>query len=200
MFDVGREFTFIQVGAFDGLLQYPLRKYITKCNWQGILVEPQARAAGKLRELYRGNDRILVVQAALDAESRSATLFTVDSEAAPAWAGALASFRRATILEHSDLIPRLELMIKEETVNCVPFSYILERLPAGRLDLLQIDTEAADDYVLSLFPFDHVRPAVVHWEVRHLSKEQREDCLGRLAAFGYRFAASGNQDMMAVQF
>jgi FkbM family methyltransferase len=200
MFNVGPEFTFIQVGAFDGLVQDPLRKYIPRCNWRGILVEPQARAAGKLRELYRGNDGIVVLQAALGAEARKRTLFTVDSETAPAWAGALASFDRSTILKHSDLIPGLELMIKEETVDCVPFDYVLERLSTKQLDLLQIDAEGADAYILSLFPFDRMLPAVVHWEVEHLTMEQREDCLGRLAAFGYRFAASGDQDMMAVQF
>jgi FkbM family methyltransferase len=200
MFDVGPEFTFIQIGAFDGVVQDPIRKYITKCNWRGILVEPQPRAAGRLRELYRGNDRIVVLQAALDAGARKRTLFTVDSEAAPAWAGALASFHRPTVLKHSDQIPKLELMIKEETVDCVTFEYVFERLPARNLDLLQIDTEGADADILSLFPFDQVCPALVHWEVRHLSMDERKDCLERLASFGYRFAASGDQDMMALLF
>lgn len=200
MFECGPELTFIQVGAFDGVVQDPLRKYITKCNWRGVLIEPQARAAGRLRELYQGSDRILVLQAALDGEAGKRVLFTVDSDAAPSWVGALATFQRDILLKHSDLIPGLEGMITEETVDCVLFDHVLERLPAERFDLLQIDTEGADAYILSLFPFDQVRPAIVHWEVRHLSKKQREDCLGRLARFGYRFAASGDQDMLAVQF
>jgi hypothetical protein len=33
-----------------------------------------------------------------------------------------------------------------------------------------------------------------------LVNAQREDCLGRLASFGYRFAPSGDQDMVANQF
>jgi FkbM family methyltransferase len=199
MFEVGPEFTFIQVGAFDGVVQDPLRKYITKHGWRGVLVEPQARAAEQLRSLYRGNDRIVIMQAALDGEAGKRALFTVESESAPAWAGALASFHRDIILKHSGLIPRLEAMIREETVSCVSFDDVLKHLPTGRLDLLQIDTEGADAYILSLFPFEKVRPAITHWEVRHLTKEQREDCLGRLASFGYRFAPSGDQDMIAVQ-
>jgi FkbM family methyltransferase len=163
-------------------------------------VEPQARAASNLRELYRNNKRIVVLQAALDGKPGSRSLFTVESEAAPGWAGALASFQPEIIFKHSDLIPGLQEMIKKETVTCITFEDVLKRLPSTRLDLLQIDTEGADGYILSLFPFDRVRPSIVHWEVRHLNKKQREECLGRLTGFGYRIASSGTQDMMAVQF
>ena len=198
MFESGPELTFIQVGAFDGITQDPLRKYIDRCGWRGVLVEPQARAANQLRELYRGNDRIVILQAALDRESGSRTLFTVESQSAPAWAGGLASFRPETIVKHSDLIPGLDTMIREDTVDCITFDKVLGCLPYERIDLLQIDTEGADGYVLSLFPFDRAQPAIIHWEVKHLSKPQREDCLDRLAGFGYRFALSGDEDMMAV--
>jgi hypothetical protein len=91
-------------------------------------------------------------------------------------------------------------MIREETVDCVTFDIVLERLPNGQLDLLQIDAEGADASLLSLFPFERICPSIVHWEVRHLTMNQRENCLDRLAGFGYRFAMSGDQDMLAVQF
>ena len=83
-------------------------------------------------------------------------------------------------------------------MDCIAFDTVLARLPEGELDLLQIDTEGADAFILSLFPFETVRPAIVHWEIRHLSFAEREDCLERLAGFGYRFALSGSQDMLAV--
>src|SRR5580692_5233133 len=60
MFEFGRELTFIQVGAFDGITRDPLRKYIDKCGWRGVLVEPQGRAASQLRELYSRNDRVVI--------------------------------------------------------------------------------------------------------------------------------------------
>ena len=40
-----------------------------------------------------------------------------------------------------------------------------------------------------------VHPAIIHWEVKHLSTAQREDCFDR---HGYRFASSGGEDVMAV--
>ena len=68
-------------------------------------------------------------------------------------------------------------------MDCITFDDVLDHLPGCDLDLLQIDAEGADALILSLFPFSLVRPFVVHWEVRHLSLRNREDCLGRLAEF-----------------
>lgn len=200
MFESGSELAFIQVGAFDGMVQDPLRKYIANCSWRGVMVEPQAYAAEKLRQLYAGNDRVAIVQAAIDGQAGQRTLYTVDRERAPAWAGALASFQQETILRHADLIPDLATMIRSESVDCIGFDAVLAKLPANRIDLLQIDTEGADADILVLFPFHRLRPAIVHWEIRHLSLRQREECLGRLVEFGYRFATSGDQDMLALLF
>jgi hypothetical protein len=80
MFEFGQELTFIQIGAFDGITADPLHKYVGKYGWRGVLVEPQPRSADQLRELYRGNDRIVVVQAAVDRERRQRTLFTVERD------------------------------------------------------------------------------------------------------------------------
>lgn len=199
MFEVGDAFTFVQVGAFDGVVQDPLRKYIAAHRWRGVMIEPQPRPAEKLRDMYRDNDGVLVLQAAIDATPGTRALYTVDSPAAPAWAGALASFHKDVLLRQADLIPGLDGMIKELAVDCISFDDVLDRLPASPLDLLQIDTEGADGDILSLFPFQRIKPAIVHWEISHLSHRQREDCLGLLAGHGYRFAPSGSQDMLAVQ-
>jgi FkbM family methyltransferase len=198
MFEFGSELSFIQVGAFDGVTKDPLRKFITKCQWRGIVIEPQPRAAEQLRELYHANNRIIVLQAALDGQPGRRILFSIDSPNAPSWAGGLASFQRENIVKHSGLIPGLESMIREDSVDCVTFDKILEYMPNDQVDLLQIDTEGADGYILSLFPLDRVSPSIVHWEVKHLSTAQREYCLRRLQGFGYRFAPSGEEDMLAV--
>jgi FkbM family methyltransferase len=198
MFEFGSELTFIQVGAFDGITKDPLRKYISRCGWNGVVVEPQSGATNKLRDLYRGNDRIVILQAALDDKIGRRTLFTVSSSTAPDWAGGLASFRRDTIVKHCDLVPDLEAMIVEDAVDCITFDEVLEALQPKQIDLLQIDTEGADGHILSLFPLGRVRPAIIHWEVKHLSTAEREECLERLAGFGYRFAPSGDEDMLAV--
>lgn len=162
------------------------------------MVEPQAAACARLRELYAGHQEIVIVEAAVHETPGSRAFYTVEAREMPAWVASMASFDRANILKHAPLIPGLEGMIRERQIECVTFAQILERLPDIRLDLLQIDTEGADAHLLSLFPFERVRPLIVHWEVKHMSKPQREKCLGRLASFGYIFAPSGAEDMVAV--
>jgi FkbM family methyltransferase len=198
MFEVGRELSFIQVGAFDGITKDPLHKFISRYGWRGVLVEPQPRPAAQLRELYRGNNRIVVVQAALDCRSGTRTLFTVDSDKFPGWARGMASFQRENITRNSHLVPGLNDTIKELRVPCIPFQDILKQIPTDRFDLLQVDAEGADSYILSLFPFDRIKPAIVHWEIKNLTKSQQEEALDTLCRYGYRFARSGEEDMLAV--
>jgi FkbM family methyltransferase len=198
MLESNEELTFIQVGAFDGITVDPLHKYIDKYGWRGVLLEPQPGPASQLRELYRDNDRILVLEAALDSERRKRTLFTVQSETVPSWVRGMASFERDHIVKHSHLIPGLEQMVRETVVDCITFDDVLQHLPFDEVDLLQIDAEGADAFILSRFPFDYVKPAIIHWEIKNLSKAEREDCFDRLSGFGYRFAPSGDEDMMAL--
>lgn len=66
-------------------------------------------------------------------------------------------------------------------------------MPEGNVDSLQIDTEGADALVVSLFPFERIKPTIVSWEVHHLSLRKREECLALQAGDGYRFAPSGSQ-------
>jgi FkbM family methyltransferase len=200
MCETGDALTFIQVGAFDGLVQDPLRKYIVSRGWRGVMLEPQPVPARKLRELYKDDGRITVLQAALDRQPGVRSLFTINSPNAPEWAAGLASFQKEVILRHAEIIPGIESMIAEVAVDCITFDSVFEHLSEGRLNLLQIDTEGADGLILSMFPFERIKPAIVHWEIKHLSLREREDCLEVLTSQGYRVAASGNQDMMAVRF
>jgi FkbM family methyltransferase len=199
MFEFPQEFTFIQVGAFDGVTADPLHKYIARYGWRGVLIEPQPQPAAQLRELYRDNDRVIILQAALDCRFGKRTLFTVESDNVPAWARGMASFQRDNILKNAYLVPGLEATIKELEVNCIPFEDVIERLRSDRLDLLQVDAEGADGYILSLFPFNRVKPAIVHWESKNLTKFQQEEVLDMLSKHGYRFARSGEEDMLAVR-
>ena len=199
MFDAGPELNFIQVGAFDGVVGDPLRKFILQCGWSGILVEPQPHAVELLRVLYAQNSRISIIPAALDRCAGTRILYAVEAGNIPEWAGGLASFDRRNILKHASLIPGLETMVREIPVPCVSFETVLQHAPP-RLDLLQVDTEGYDAEILSMFPFDVVKPAIVHWEVKHLTRQKREECLQRLGQAGYRFASSGGEDMLAVNF
>jgi FkbM family methyltransferase len=194
----GTQLTFLQIGVYDGVTHDPLRRHIVAHNWCGLMVEPQKGSVKDLRELYRDHPGIRIVNAAVYAAACERILYTVVGPDAPDWAGGLASFDRDTVVKHEHLCPGLSSMIKEESVRCLPFATILAELPSERLDILQIDTEGADGYILSLFPFDKIRPAIVHFEIKHLDKAAQEQAYDLLLKHGYRLARSGGEDMLAV--
>jgi FkbM family methyltransferase len=198
MYEHGSRLSFIQIGAYDGVSTDPLRKYVAACGWRGVMLEPQPRPAGRLRELYAGNDDVVVLEAALDAQRSTRSLYTVECDELPRWAGGMASFDRQHLLKHDYLLPGLADKIRELTVECITFDDVLAQLPGDALDLLQIDAEGADGYLLSLFPFDRVRPAIVQWECKNMSRAQQEAALELLCSLGYLVARSGDEDMLAV--
>jgi FkbM family methyltransferase len=199
MFEHGEICNFIQVGAYDGISTDPLRRFIERCGWRGIMLEPQPGPAGQLRRLYQDNTNIVILEAAVDRERTTRTLYTVECDSLPKWAGGMASFDRDLILRQNYLIPEIEKFIRELRVNCVPFSEIIDAQPGeDRLDLLQIDAEGADGRILSFFPFDRVKPAIVHWEVKNMAKLEQEATLDLLCSHGYLISRSGGEDMLAV--
>jgi len=55
-----KPFRFIQVGANDGIYGDPLRAYIERHHWHGILVEPQPDVFARLIENYSGSRENLI--------------------------------------------------------------------------------------------------------------------------------------------
>ena len=200
MHEVGPKLTFLQIGVYDGITHDPLRDHIVRNGWSGVMVEPQRKSVEGLKQLYRDHPEIRILNAAVDATVGERVLYTVKGADAPDWAGGLASFDRATVAKHEQWCPGLSAMIHQESVSCLTFDKILAELPGDRLDILQIDTEGADGYILSLFPFDRIRPAIVHFEIKHLDKAAQEVALNLLVHHRYRLARSGGEDMLAVGF
>ena len=193
MVEVGRPLNFMQIGAFDGRTGDPLYPYIHSHNWRGIMVEPQRRACDFLKILHAGNPRIQIVNAAIGRERGTTILYL------PEWCGGLASLSKESFLKHRHLVPEIENHLIAHEVDVMPFIDLFDSVEMQeQLDVLQIDAEGADAKILRLFPFNSSRPAIVHWEIKHLSKKEREDCLDRLSNHGYRFASSGTEDMLAV--
>jgi FkbM family methyltransferase len=200
MFEHGETCNFIQIGAYDGISTDPLRRYIERCGWRGVMLEPQPGPAAQLRQLYRHNTNVIILQAALDSVHRTRTLYTVECQGLPKWAGSMASFDRAHISKHDYFLPTIEKLIREVRVDCIPFGDAIQALPgAPQLDLLQIDAEGADGYILSLFPFEQIKPAIIHWEIKNMTKPEQEGALDLLCAHGYLISRSGNEDMLAVR-
>lgn len=196
MMEQGSCLSFMQIGGFDGVTSDPLRPYIERCGWRGIIVEPQPEPVRKLRHLYRDNTSIHVIEAAISDNANPRNFFSITG--GPEWVTQLGSFERNSILKHRDMVPEIEQMIVEFPVACKTFDDLLKILPSP--DILQMDAEGYDYKLLLMFPFDQCRPKVIQWEIKHFTMKQREDCLDLLSDQGYRFAIPDSENMLAVNY
>lgn len=184
---------FIQVGANDGSLNDPLRKYIIKNYLKGVMIEPQPKIFGKLKTNYEklDLDGILLENIAIDHDSGFRDLYTVENPSNPddLWAHAAASFDRSHIekMLSQDSLNASGGCIEKVAVRCENFEFILDKYEISELDLLQIDVEGYDFELLKIFPFARVTPRINHFEHLHLNETDRNASLKFLHNLGYSF-------------
>ena len=192
------EFVFLQIGAFDGVQCDPLVGYLDKYDWKGVMLEPQPVPFSQLKRKYEGRNKVSLRNAAISDTNGEATLFTLDGEDLPGWAKGMASFSKDNIIKHKYIFPEIEKHIHKAQVATITFDQLFKEESISTLDLLQIDTEGYDAEILRMFPFDKMKPRIIHFESKHIPKEKLEDVLDQLIGHGYKVARDREEDMMAV--
>lgn len=184
-----RRLSALCIGAFDGLANDPAGQFLRTHHCKGLLLEPQPHAFHRLRENCAGHPWLTPLNLAIDESTGARTLYYVPAGAAglPSWTEQLASFRIEHLQAHEDQAPGIRENIREIQVQSVSFGELIDTYNLQSLDLLQIDAEGFDAELLEWFPFDRLRPAIVHYEITHLSPERLLDTRQRLLSFGYQF-------------
>ena len=78
---------------------------------------------------------------------------------------------------------------------------MLEKYHVDSLDLFQIDAEGMDAQLLAWFPFERIKPALLHYETAHMTAEQQRAVRNRLNDLGYIIrGGSSPMDDMAILF
>jgi FkbM family methyltransferase len=206
------EFQFIQVGANDGLINDPLLRLIALFQWQGILLEPQPLVFEReLKPLYQNNQRIHLVNAAVDRVEGNRTLYTI-SFSTQRWATGLASFSKPTLesrindgyvekaaIKYGDILPANKMDWMSSTdIACRSFESLIMESSMKSLDLLQIDTEGYDFEIIRMFPFHLIQPRAISFENEHSSDDAYAEILLFLQEKGYRVKEIG-RDSLALK-
>ena len=184
-----RPFFFVQIGAFDGMTHDPLHEHVRDGHWHGVLIEPQPRYFHRLLESYGRTDGLSYMNAAIDGERGSRTLYRVESANGEPIDGLahLASFSREHLLDWQQRDGhRVEsdIRIGGTPVRCLTFDDLLADV--DYVDLLHIDAEGYDVELLKLFDFDRFAPEIVRFEHAHLSLGDWDAAVRLLARYGYR--------------
>jgi FkbM family methyltransferase len=184
------------VGAFDGVSNDPTSAFVQQSGCRAVFVEPQPAAFARLRERFGARPRVTLHNAAIDAGNGRRTLYRIPPGVAglPAWTEQLASFDRAHVAKHEERAPGLTRHIVETEVPTMDFATLLDRDDVRRLDVLQIDAEGMDAQLIAWFPFERLRPALLHYETAHMTAFDRAATNARLRKFGYAVLPTESAD------
>ncbi len=187
---------FVQIGAFDGQTGDQLHPWLARYDWSGILVEPQPRYFAALERTYADRPKLQLRDVAIAETPEERTLYTIreDVPGLPHWAPQVASFDRAHLEARGWRDGNGDDVIEAVQVQCLPLSALLDGVE--RVDLLQVDVEGYDAEIIRMFDFDRYRPAIVRFESRHLSRDELDSAVRRLASYDYRIAV-GYRDTLA---
>lgn len=197
-----RRFYVMTVGAFDGIQNDPLARFARTHRARGILLEPQPGAFVRLKNNHESSPDIVLLNAAIDEHSGSRVMYYVDSppDRFPSWTEQVASFDYDHVAKHESQVPGLTKSIRELLVPTISFRDLLERYSVVAIDVLLIDAEGFDAKILSWFPFDRIRPGVIHYEAVHIEPVQLQALRARLQERGYVIVTSDpSNDDVAVR-
>lgn len=206
----------VQVGANDGVMCDPLRKFLVKPGaFSAVLVEPIPYYFEKLRALYRGDDRVSVLNAACGPARGQQTLYFIDPAVADEmngdgppndWAHGQGSFDRdivhywieqnrfrgdhyvANIQRYHDAVKSIQVPLIR-----VAETYTLKR---GFDTLLVIDAQGAEHQVLQGVDWKTAPPDYLVFEVDTDNAQRARDYVDSI---GYDYLGSEHGDVLYIR-
>jgi len=182
------DFFFVQIGANDGISVDPMRPYILKHHWRGILVEPHPAAFARLVENYRAEPQLAFENAAIAEHDGVTFLYSPKHRAGIGDLTLTSSFDRAAVAHISR---QYGTVVEELSLPALSIQSLLAKHSVRSIDLVQIDAEGFDDRIVAMFLRSDVLPAIFHFETGSLPPERYRTCLDLLAEFDYRIVTVG---------
>lgn len=162
--------TFIEVGANNGVDNDPIRDWVRRYKWTGVLIEPVPSAFEDLRKSYSGIDGVSFEDVAIsNSDEKVSIMYRPKSSK-------IASLDK----DHAPMKGKY----KEIKVKLNRLDDIVQKYGFVELDLLNIDAEGHDFEVIKSLDLNRCRPKIIHYEHRHFGDIKKE-CETYLLDNGY---------------
>ncbi len=166
-----KEFSFIQVGANDGISFDFLYEFVISRKASGIVIEPVIDYYKELVSNYKGFPDIIKVNKAIHSFEKTKKIYKIREsmkQKYPDWVKGIASFDKN---HHKKLNISIEDMEVENVLADTLMNIISDSNSNIKIDYLQIDTEGYDLETLKMLDFSIVKPSIIKYEHIHLEKE-----------------------------
>jgi FkbM family methyltransferase len=165
-------YTFLQIGANDGLTNDPYREFMIRGTARGVAAEPVPEYFARLAANYRGYAGVDCLNAAIAYGTAPTCFYTFTSEYLDSLGGGLelaglAGFSR----EKLELVLPPEVnpaeCIQEISVKTCTVEQILEERRLGGFDCIFMDCEGHELNILQGMDFAKVKPRLIAYEHTH---------------------------------
>lgn len=192
----GEKLSFVQIGAHDGYHLDPIRPYVEKHHWSGVLVEPQPEIFKQLIKNYENEKQLTFVNAAIAHKGNKPLLVGFKDKSLPHHSTMLASFNYVAVMQNTHGYQGETFALDVPTLT---LEELFDQNAITMLDLLQIDTEGYDYEILKMLRVGKVRPTCIHFESAFYGRDDLTACYGMLDQMGYRLACTGIDTIAYLQ-
>ena len=190
-----RNVNFVQIGTNDGLRWDPVRRFVIRDNWNGVLVEPLPPVFEMLKANYAHvtNRKLVFANVAVSSSDQESIRFWSFSKE---FCKSLSIEDRLYYLRKSstdrDMIAanlrnfeQVDDKIQAYDVPCLTVTSLVEQYWDGpEIDLVFIDAEGHDDHVVRGINFNQMKPKAILYESHNLG-ERKQDLRHFLESNGY---------------
>ena len=207
----------VQVGANDGKINDPIYNFVMKYkkNTNILLIEPQPELLHILKENYSGHPSAVFFSGAIG-QPDTISLYRVKPDLWPHYnppylkdapsyrvPSGFTSYSIEHVYNHARGNFKIDLplahCVEEIRVACQNLLPLMSKLSwTHDIDLLQIDTEGADDITLMSCNISQLKPKLICFETIHLGQKRCAQIAEYLIGEGYELIRSGQSDMIAM--
>src|SRR3989344_46638 len=182
-------FFVVQIGANDGIHSDPIRSFINKYGWHGVLVEPVPHYFKKLIKNYKDSPNLSFVETAITNTDGEATMYS----AVDLGDGITNPLQGKDSISRDLIVGRawmskwpVEALVKPLRVPTMKLQTLLDTNRVSRLDMIVVDAEGQDKIILYQLYLNRYQPTFILYEHLHLSKKECMLVADRLENHGYK--------------
>lgn len=184
-FEINSNFSFIQVGANDGVSFDFLYDFVITRNSSGIVIEPVTDYFKELEYNYKDFSKIIKINKAVHPLEKEIIINKIAPHVAqkyPDWVKGIASLdsehHKKTGIDSNDII-------KERVEADTLMNIIKKNFNNIQLDYFQVDTEGFDYEVIKMIDFYVIKPYIIKYESVNLNNEDQNSLMLLLNKQGY---------------
>lgn len=165
----GKPFTFLQIGANDGISHDPYREFMIRSNARGLAAEPVPEYFAQLTNNYRLYPNLTPINCAIGYPASTLPFHAYSPHYLETCTNAkelagLASFDKSKLI--AELRPDADPSSSIQTIN-INVRTVEEVVAAhgfSNIDCIFMDCEGHEDNILTNLDFNHIQPKLISFE------------------------------------